>query len=50
MTVRTWISLPTLDLDASKAFYTALGAEFTPEMSDDNATMAAAHKPVVARG
>lgn len=36
MTIRTWISLPTSDLDASKAFYTALGAEFTPEMSDDN--------------
>ena len=31
-----FVNLPTADLERSKAFYTALGCEINPEMSDEN--------------
>lgn len=33
---KAFISLPTTDLERSKAFYIALGCEINPEMSDEN--------------
>ncbi|MGH2905777.1 MAG: VOC family protein [Solirubrobacterales bacterium] len=38
MPTNIYVSYPTADLEASKAFYTALGAEINPLMSDDNGT------------
>jgi len=37
MTKMIFISLPVANLDASKAFYTALGFKYNPQFSDDTA-------------
>lgn len=37
MTMKIFVNLPVNDLDASKAFFRALGFDFNPQFSDDTA-------------
>lgn len=37
MTMKIFVNLPVRDLDASKAFFRALGFDFNPQFSDDTA-------------
>lgn len=38
MATSVFVNLPIADLERTKAFYTALGAEVVAEFTDDNAT------------
>ncbi|WP_260405815.1 VOC family protein [Microbacterium sp. G2-8] len=38
MATSVFVNLPVADLERTKAFYSALGAEIVPEFTDDNAT------------